>query len=315
MKILVTGCFGFIGSNLIPKLLNDMHDVVGFDNLSNIMPDVTDRIKSQSGSTWSNFKFYKQDIRSFESMHSILIYERPEIIIHLAASGSVPRSFELPSDYVENNEKGFVNICKIAKAFNVQRVVFASSSSVYGDSNLPEKTESDPINPLSPYAVSKVQNEMFARVWSIHTGIEFMALRFFNVYGPGQNIFVKNIPAIPSFIINQEPKVFGDGFSQRDFTYVSDVVEGIMLSCFFKTRSKFKIFNIAASDSHTLKSIISLLGKNESVKYLDSRHGDIKNSKANISKAKTNLGFKPKVSISEGLEKTRHYYDCLSQGS
>jgi nucleoside-diphosphate-sugar epimerase len=315
MRILLTGCFGFIGSNLLPKLLNDMHSVIGFDNLSNVMPDVTDRVKSQSGPTWTNFKFYKQDIRSFESMHSILIYEKPDLIIHLAASGSVPRSFEVPADYVENNEKGFVNICKIAKAFNIKKVVYASSSSVYGESNLPEKTESDQLNPMSPYAVSKLQNELFARVWSSHTGIEMIGLRFFNVYGPGQNIFVKNIPAIPSFIINQKPTLNGDGSNQRDFTFVSDVVDAIVLSSTINLKEKFNVFNIGCGESHTLNSILSLLGKKEVTKNLSARVGDVKTSKANINKAKTKLGYSPKIQLKDGIEKTKHYYDLLSNGA
>ncbi len=312
MTILVTGALGFIGSNLVPKLLNQGHSVIGFDNLSNVNPDATSRMKKEAGDNWSKFEFFKMDIREFDSMHAICTKFDIRTIIHLAAMGSVPRSFLKPADYVDVNEKGFVNICRLASHLAITRIVYASSSSVYGHQT--DKCEDKPCDPASPYAVGKMQNELFAKTWAMHTAIQMIGLRFFNVYGPGQSALSEYSAVIPRFICNPSPIVNGDGYIERDFTYVDDVCEAIKLAAFDKLSLMNEVFNVGTGKKNTLKSLISILGKEKSVVYGDKRIGDVKSSRADTLKAMTILGFTAKISIVDGLRKTVEYFREVENG-
>ncbi len=305
MKILVTGCLGFVGSNLVPALLKNGHTVEGFDNFSNSAKDATSRMKANSGPAWQKFRFYNLDVTSFKFMHSVCANESPiDVIIHLAATGSVPRSFESPRMVMENNVLGFVSICQLAHALEISRLVFASSSSVYGNiAGLCTEGRSNEM--LSPYAISKKMNEDFARTWlSVHN-IKYIGLRFFNVYGPGQRADGPYAAAIPRLISMQEPTVYGDGNQRRDFTYVDDVCYGILCAV-MNTNVESFVCNLAKGESNSINEILNILKKK--AVYLPKRGGDIENSRADVDYLFAKLGYIPHTSIAEGLEKTISYY-------
>lgn len=310
MNILVTGCFGFVGSNLVPKLLAAKHNVIGFDNLSNVMPDVSDRMKANSGSDWKRFKFFKLNVCDMEPMMAVCAHEGIDAIVHLAALGSVPRSFTDPVAYVENNEKGFVSVAAIASRLGVGRVVYASSSAVYGNADpMQKRTVGKEGAPLSPYAVSKIQNELFASVMAIKGGLEFIGLRFFNVYGPGQSPMSAYSAVIPRFICETTPKINGSGDICRDFTYVDDVTRAIGLALTVKLNFPSIVCNVGTGKATSLRKLLEIIGKDaiEGPK----RFGDVKNSVADTSCASAKLGFKAETSIEHGLAQTIKYYQGM----
>jgi UDP-N-acetylglucosamine 4-epimerase len=312
MKILVTGCMGFIGSNVVPNLLNEGHEVIGFDNLSNPSINPTDRMKAASGQNWKNFKFYKVDILTLETMFSILANDPPDYIVHLAAVGSVPRSFETPGHTMMNNVIGFTNMVQIASHFKVKRFVFASSSSVYGDISNVSRTEAELGKCLSPYALSKVQNEELARIWATGGKFEYVGLRFFNVYGPGQRADSEYSAAIPKFINGQAVIIYGDGENTRDFTYVSDVSNGIQCALFANGSPSpvNGIYNICTGEGTSINKLASLCSK-KTPTYLPPRHGDVKSSIGAPFAAQLYLKFHAIVDIEEGIQKTIRYYESL----
>lgn len=307
MKILVTGGMGFIGSNLCSYLLNEGHEVIVFDSLVNPSINPTDRIKEQSGQNWANFKFYKVDIRDLNSMSSICANEKPEAIVHLAALGSIPRSYAHPDEVMQVNVNGFVNVMMLATMLNCNRVVFASSSSVYGDHPSKFRVEDNIGEPLNPYALSKRMNEQFAKIWCKNIKLKYVGLRFFNVYGIGQ---LPNSPysaVIPRFINAQEAVIYGDGKTTRDFTYVEDVCEAINLS--LKTDKTNEIYNVGTGQETSLEALA--LALNKPIKHIEERPADIKHSVAAPYKAQLFLKFTASYDIETGLEKTVKYYESL----
>lgn len=310
MKILVTGCMGFIGSNLVPFLLNKGIEVVGFDNNVNpsIMP--TDRMKAASGDNWANFKFYECDIRELAVMRSICANELPTMIIHLAALGSVPRSFENPSLWIDVNERGFSNILCLASYFHMNRVVFASSSSVYGEVNSSSKIEGQEGETLSPYALTKKANEELARIWCQNIPLKYIGLRFFNVYGPGQIPDSAYSAVIPKFINNPVIKIYGDGEAKRDFTYVDDVCSCI-IRAIFSNKTNF-VCNVGTGNQTSLNELAQLIKEDgQEIKYVPERQGDVKLSKASTFRAKDFLGFEAKTDIASGIDKTKEFYRLI----
>ena len=315
MNILVTGCFGFIGSNLVPKLLWEGHNVIGFDTLVNAAEDASHRMKENSGDRWGNFKFFRIDIREYASMYAICIHENIEMVIHLAALGSVPRSFMMPMDFIDVNEKGFASIAYLASSLlTVKRVVYASSSSIYGETQTFKKTEGREGQPKSPYAISKKQNEMFAKVWSRQVGLEFVGLRFFNVYGPGQSAFSAYSAVIPKFICEEKPTVHGDGTTARDFTFVDDVCKAITLSMKAALPSLHVAVNVGTGRSTTLNQLLDMLRKKHLATYGPGRECDVSFSVADTNYAEKTIGFIAEVGIEEGLKRTRKYFDGVTVG-
>lgn len=313
MKIVVTGSCGFIGSNLIPYLLNKGDvEVIGIDNLLNPSINPTDRMKAACNpGAWERFRFWNADIRDSQTIHSIFINEKPDYIIHLAALGSVPRSWDQPGLVTDINEIGFINILQAATRVGVKRISFASSSSVYGPSNKNIKWEGQVLFPASPYALSKVQNERFASLWCGNMGMEWIGLRFFNVYGPGQNFTSDYSAVIPRFLTKDKIKVFGDGSTIRDFTYVMDVAIAIWKSLLSKECND--VVNIGTGNGTNLKRLAELCnrGRGKEISYLDERPGDTKISIADTTKLQSMLGVKKCLSIEDGIELTRQFYQSL----
>lgn len=309
MKIILTGCAGFIGSNLASYLLNAGHKVVGFDNLSNPSIKPFDRIKYNSGDNWKNFKFFQVDIRDLTSMKSMAANEYPDMIIHLAALGSVPRSFQDPANVMDVNVKGFVNVMMLANILEVKRVVYASSSSVYGTHPSKVRAEEQMLYPISPYALSKKMNEDFARVWCGAVNMDYVGLRFFNVYGEGQLVNSPYSAVIPRFINGEKITIFGDGETVRDFTYVQDVCEAISLG--LTTEKSRSVYNVGTGEETSLNRLAELTKGDKTVEHVTERPADIKESIANTRRAESLLGFTHKVSIEEGIKRTAQYYESL----
>ncbi len=332
--ILVTGGAGFIGSNITEKLLQLNNKVVCFDNFItgskiNIKPFLDN----------SNYNLIKGDIRNFKDCELAVI--GVDYVLHQAALGSVPRSVENPVSSVESNTQGFVNILTASKNAMVKRFVYASSSSVYGDNDDNVKTENNTGKPLSPYAVTKVTNELFAENFAQVYGIETVGLRYFNVFGKNQDPNGAYAAVIPKFIQqmlkNERPIINNnDGSFSRDFTHVNNVVSANLLALtahndkLYNNSTKHNVFNIACGSRISLDELFMAI-KNALIKecgnnnpnianitpvYGIRRAGDIPHSLANIEKAMTFLKYKVEVPFIKGIEKTvKWYIDNITDSS
>ena len=312
MKILVTGGAGFIGSNLVLRLMNDDRITVVrvLDNLE------TGRFANISGFKDHNkFEFIEGDIRNYticlEATKGI------DIVSHQAALGSVPRSVKDPITTHEVNATGTLNIFNAARENKIKRVVYAASSSTYGDHPGLPKVEDKIGSPISPYGVTKLVNELYAKVFAELYEMEFVGLRYFNVYGPQQNPTGPYAAVIPLFIkalLDEKPPIInGSGDSSRDFTFVEDVVQANLLAMFTDNPSSLnQVYNIAKGQQTTLNELFDMLreisGKNIKPVHGPERNGDIKHSLADVSKAKRLLGYDPATSPVEGLRKTFDWY-------
>jgi UDP-N-acetylglucosamine/UDP-N-acetylgalactosamine 4-epimerase len=312
MRILITGGAGFIGSNLVERLLarEDIEQVRVLDNLS------TGSIKNieefeQNG----KLEFVLGDIRDYETCMNAC--NGMDLVSHQAALGSVPRSINDPLTTNAVNITGTLNIFTAAKEKKVKRVVYAASSSTYGDHPGLPKTEDKIGNPLSPYAVTKLVNELYARVYANVYGLETIGLRYFNVFGPKQNPAGAYAAVIPLFIKavldNEPPTINGDGEHSRDFTYVANAVYANECALFSsKQEAVNEVYNVAVGEQTSLNKLFEMIkeiaGSDLAPKYREERKGDVKHSLADISKARMLLGYEPKKSIKEGLEIAFEWY-------
>lgn len=306
MKILVTGGAGFIGSNLVEKLLNLGYDVRVLDNFA------TGR-RENLNEFINDIELIEGDVRSYHSVNQAV--KGVEVILHEAALPSVPRSINDPITSNEVNVGGTINILDAARDNGVRRVVFASSSSVYGDSEKLPKHEKMMPNPLSPYAVSKLAGEKYCQVYSKLYGIETLSLRYFNVFGPRQDTKSQYSAVIPKFILaikeNKNPIIFGDGTQSRDFTYVENVVKANILAANTNLNSG-DVMNCATNGQITLNELVKKINKifKKDIKpiYEEKRIGDIKHSYADIKTIMSKLNYNTAVSFDEGIDRTIKYY-------
>ena len=311
INLLITGGAGFIGSNLVEHFLED--ERVGLvrvlDNLSNGYIE-----NIQEFFDHPRFEFIEGDIRSYETC--LMACEGINKISHQAALGSVPRSIENPMKTTEVNILGTVNLMYAAVQQNVERIILAFSSSTYGDHQDLPKVEPNIGNPLSPYAVTKASIEQFADVFGKTYGLKWIGFRYFNVFGPKQNPNNPYAAVIPLFINsairNKSVVIHGDGLQTRDFTYVDNVVELNEKSLFTDNENALnETYNVACGESHSLldviKTIDKKLGKKSLIEYQPTRKGDVRNSLANISKAKELLGYNANVNFQDGLVRTINY--------
>ena len=310
-RFLVTGGAGFIGSHLVSYLLlNGAQQVTVLDNLSTGSLDNIKEFESNPA-----FNFILGDITHYETCfnacHAI------DGVFHNAALGSVSRSMLNPMATNQANVSGFVNVLFAAKNQNVKRIVYASSSSVYGDDKSTEKQEHITGNLLSPYAVSKKTDELYADVFARSYGLEIIGLRYFNVYGPKQNPNGQYAAVIPIFISHllkgTVPSIFGDGTTSRDFTYINNVVYANVLAfSTANTNAVNTVYNVAYGASTSLNQLFELVKTNLQSAlvpdYKPERKGDIKNSLANINKAKQLLGYEPLVNLEQGMALTIDWY-------
>ncbi|MEM7108322.1 MAG: SDR family oxidoreductase [Bacteroidota bacterium] len=312
LRIVVTGGAGFIGSNLVQSLLADhrVKIVRVIDNLSNGYYDNIEEFEDNS-----KFEFYNDDIRDFDRI--VELTEGFDVISHQAALGSVPRSVENPMLTTEVNIDGTVNILYAAVKNAIKRVILACSSSTYGDSRELPKVEENIGNPLSPYAISKYTIELYAQVFKKTFDLDYVGLRYFNVFGPKQNPDNPYAAVIPifckSFIEDRKPIINGDGETSRDFTYVDNAVQANLKAIFTENKSALnEIYNVACGERTSLNNMIEILkkvtGKNIHPTYGPERLGDVKHSLADVSKINRLLGYVPNVLFAEGLEKVYKWY-------
>ena len=315
-NILVTGGAGFIGSNLCEALLNIGCFVTCLDNFStgtryNISPFLDNK----------NFKLIDGDIRNIDDCEKATL--GIDFVLHHAALGSVPRSIKNPRITNDVNASGFVNMLVASKENKVKRFIYATSSSVYGDSKLLPKREDVIGKPMSPYAVTKHSNELYASVFSHNYGIETIGLRYFNVFGKRQDPKGEYSAVIPKFISKllsgQSPIIYGDGRTTRDFTFIDNVVQANILSITTSNKEAInEVFNVASGGRYTLIELVHYLKQylakydedinDIEVKYQDFRVGDITHSFADITKAKKILNYTPKYNFQEGLKKAIEWY-------
>jgi UDP-N-acetylglucosamine 4-epimerase len=316
VKFLITGGAGFIGSNLVEYLLKYGADHVRvLDNLSN---GYYDNIKDFVG--LSNFEFIEGDICDLDTCKKAVL--GMDYISHQAALGSVPRSIADPVSSNEVNVSGFLNMLVAAKGSNqLKKFVYAASSSTYGDSKDLPKFEGNEGRPLSPYAVTKLVNELYAEVFSKVYGFHAIGLRYFNVFGPKQNPNNPYAAVIPifckNFIDGAQPSINGDGSTSRDFTFVKNVVQANIITMFHPVCLKHDVFNVACGKQISLNDIINILwrisGKQISPNYLPERLGDVKHSKASIQKISSEFGYSNLTEFYEGMEYTFNWYKIDNQ--
>jgi len=311
VKILITGCAGFIGSNLTEFFLKKGVAVRGLDNLSTgFKKNIDDALSKASKENKDiDFEFINGDIRDYNQC--LKSTKNIDIVLHQAALGSVQRSIEKPFDTNSANIDGTLNLLKASLDNNVKRFIYASSSSVYGDSVKLPKDESMPPNPKSIYAVTKLTAEYYSRLFYSLYGLKTISLRYFNVFGKRQNPDSIYSAVIPIFLkkitLSESPVIYGDGNQTRDFTYIDNVIYANYLACFTKNKNAFgNYYNVACGKNISLNEIILLLTKyfKKEIKpvYTKERIGDIKHSLASIEKIKEDLNYTPTVQFNRGLE-------------
>jgi|TARA_B110001450_G_C17662710_1_gene498023 UDP-N-acetylglucosamine 4-epimerase len=330
---LVSGAAGFIGSNLVEFLLKHNQNVVGMDNFATgYQANIDDVKKKTSPDHWKNFLFYEGDIReikdcdiAFNSINNFCDSRNVkgiDFVLHQAAIGSVPRSIEDPIFTNSNNISGFLNILVSAKNAKVQKFVYATSSSVYGDEETLPKVENKIGNLLSPYALTKLANELYAEVFSLNYDIDTVGLRYFNVFGPRQDPEGSYAAVIPKwinqFIKNTTVEIYGDGETTRDFCFIENVIQAnILAAVSSKEMSQPSIFNIAVGSQISLMDLALLIKKNLISQNIASnfhisngefRKGDIRHSLADISLAGEFLGYQPTHKVGDGLKKSMQWY-------
>lgn len=315
-KVLITGGAGFIGSNLCESFLDSGNTVVCYDNLSTGAISNIAHLNSNSA-----FSFIEGDIRDLDACISAV--SDVDIILHQAALGSVPRSINDPITSNAVNVDGFLNILQAARETGVERIVYAASSSTYGDSKELPKIEANIGMPLSPYAVTKYVNELYAHVYANLFRLKIIGLRYFNVFGQRQTPDGAYAAAIPkfvkAFIDHQSPIVHGDGSQTRDFTYIDNVLQMNHLASITDNEAAFnEVYNVAFGARTSLLELIGIIKtsltqfdheiQNVEVKHGPSREGDVKDSLADISKAQNLLGYKPVYSLEKGIKEAIDWY-------
>ena len=306
MKYIVTGGAGFIGSHIVEKLANQQHEVVIFDNLfSGKMENIQPFLKKK------NVTFVQGSITSISLLKKI--FEGADGIFHEAAIASVPRSIAYPLATNEANVTGTLNVLIAARDCSVRKVLFASSSSIYGNTPTFPKHEDMTPYPLSPYAVSKLTGEHYLKVFSEVYGFETLSLRYFNVFGPRQDPQSEYAAVIPRFITkilrHESPTIYGDGGQTRDFTYVKDVVQANIQAMESDAQGVFNVAYCKRIDLNELASLImEITGITVPLAYEPPRTGDVRDSLADIRQAQEAFGYAPQYTVKTGLKETIAWY-------
>ena len=322
-RCLVTGSAGFIGSSVTDVLLAAGHNVTGIDNFDPFYDEAIKRANMEGHREDPSFTFIRADIRDADGLQKILngLPIKPseaggfDVIIHIAAKAGVRPSIEDPIAYQEGNVRGTQNMLELARRLGVKQFVFASSSSVYGvNPNVPWREEDAVLKPISPYASTKVSGELLGHVYAHLYGIRFVGLRFFTVYGPRQppdlaiNKFARLIRSGRSI------PVFGDGSTRRDYTYIDDIVAGVMAATTY-SRSNYEIFNLGNNRTVSLSELIAsledVLGRKASIERLPEQPGDVPQTWADVSKAEEYLQYQPSTDLRTGLARYAEWSDRL----
>ena len=319
---LVTGCAGFIGSNLLEALLLLDQRVVGLDNFSTGFRHNLEQVQRRVGQQrWGQFRFIEGDIRNLDDCRRAC--QAVDLVLHEAALGSVPRSIDDPITSHDTNVTGFLNMLVASRDAGVKRFVYAASSAAYGDSPALPKVEEVIGRPLSPYGAGKHMNEIYADVFGRCYGLQTVGLRYFNVFGPRQDPDGAYAAVIPKWIAallrGERVQVNGDGETARDFCYIDNVVQANLLAATVdRADAVGEVYNVAVGEQTTLNELHGLLAGLLSARdpeftltqplYADFRAGDVRYSLADIGKAESLLGFRPTYRVGEGLEKALDWY-------
>ena len=316
MKILITGAAGFIGANLCEYMLEKGYSVVGLDNFATGHASNLNDFKNHP-----NFSFIEGDIRNLETC--LEATQNSDYVLHQAALASVPRSIQDPITSNEVNINGFLNMLEASKQNNIKRFIYAASSSTYGDSKALPKIEKNIGRPLSPYAITKYVNELYADIYSSAYGLQTIGLRYFNVFGRRQDpngVYAAVIPKfIGQFLKGESPQINGDGSYSRDFTYIDNVIQMNHLAIETKnSRAINQVYNTAVGDRITILEMTKLIRQGLSkfdssvvkidIKFGPHRNGDIPHSQASIKKAKNLLNYNPSHNFEKGLKESLTWY-------
>lgn len=324
---LVTGVAGFIGSNLLETLLKLNQTVVGLDNFATGFQHNLDEVQSLvSVEQWARFRFIKGDIRNLDDCQKACL--GIDYVLHQAALGSVPRSIADPINTNSTNIDGFLNMLVAARDAQVSSFTYAASSSTYGDHPALPKVEDTIGNPLSPYAVTKYVNELYADVFARTYGFHTIGLRYFNIFGKRQTPDGAYAAVIPKWtaamIKGEDVYINGDGDTSRDFNFIENAVQANILAAIANDEAKNQVYNVAVGGRTTLNALFEALKKhlaengveyNKAAVYRDFRAGDVRHSQADISKIKNKLGYDPKFNIIQGIEKAMPWYVTFSQNN
>jgi UDP-glucuronate 4-epimerase len=312
MKILVTGAAGFIGSHVCKHFTGHGHQVIGIDNFDPFYSKKFKLLNIEGLQKDNGFQFYEADIRDGKALNKIFSETKIDIVIHLAAKAGVRPSIDSIAEYYDVNVNGTVSLLESMRMHNVKKMLFASSSSVYGNNPKVPFSETDTVdNPISPYASTKKSGELLCHVYSHLYGFDITCLRFFTVFGPGQRPDL----AIHKFtrLIDEGKSIpfYGDGSTSRDYTYIDDIVNGI--SCAADHLDGYRIYNLGESRVINLKKLVqtieSSVGKKAILDELPLQQGDVSITYADISKARTEIGYQPKYDIETGINKFVEWYN------
>ncbi|MBI3026900.1 GDP-mannose 4,6-dehydratase [Candidatus Woesearchaeota archaeon] len=309
-NVLVTGGAGFIGSHACWSLLKRGVNVVSIDNFDEYYDPKIKEENTKALLKNKNFRLYKSDVADLKSLLPIFKENSIQAILHLAARAGVRPSIEDPFSYVKTNVEGTLNLLEMARRYKIKKFVFTSSSSVYGLGKVPFSENMSATNPVSPYAATKLSAELMCRTYYNLYKIPIVCLRLFTVYGPRGRPDMAPFKFMKLILEGKDLPVYGDGTSKRDYTYVSDVIDGILSS--MEKNLGFEIINIGNSNPVDLKAFIRILekhtGKKAKVKRLGVQKGDVPITYADISKARRILGYNPKISLDAGIRKMVEWY-------
>ena len=312
---LITGSAGFIGSSLAERLLKEGNKVIGIDNFCDFYDikikenNIKELVKNE------NFKLYREDIRNKEAISKIFSENSIDVVVHLAAMAGVRPSIENPILYQEVNCMGTQNILEEMKAHNIDKLVMASSSSVYGNcKEVPFREDMIVDYAISPYAATKKANEVMTHVYHKLFNMNVIMLRFFTVYGPKQRPDLAINKFTRLMLEGKKIPMFGDGTTSRDYTYIGDIVDGIIKSCNYVLENKdvYEILNLGNSSPVSLKEMIDTIGKaldiKPNIEQLPMQPGDVERTFADVSKAKRLIGYEPKISFEDGIKEFVNWY-------
>lgn len=308
--IILTGAAGFIGSHLAATLLRRGRQVIGVDNFD---PFYDRQLKAQNLAALrsSSFEFVEADIRDTQAMSALFQRARPEMVIHIAALAGVRPSIEDPARYVSVNMDGLVSVLEAARASSCRNIVFASSSSVYGNNAKVPFAETDSVDaPISPYAATKRSGELTCNVYAELFGMSIVALRFFTVFGPAQRPDLAISKFMRAIAAGRPVPMFGDGTTSRDYTFIDDIIDGVLASSEYAAAAglgSMRIFNLGNSQPITLaemiQSIGDVVGRSPVIETHPMQPGDVQRTYADISRSAEELGYQPRTSFREGLER------------
>jgi len=311
MNILVTGAAGFIGSHVCEYFIKKGHHIIGIDNFDSFYPADFKSLNLSELKVSSQFQFYKEDIRNYDSLNSIFSANKVDVVIHLAAKAGVRPSIESITEYYDVNVNGTVSLLESMRIHNVKKLLFASSSSVYGNNSKVPFSESDIVdNPISPYASTKKSGELLCHVYNHLYQFDITCLRFFTVYGPRQRPDL----AIHKFtrLIDEDKPIpfYGDGSTSRDYTYIDDIVNGV--SCALNNLDGYRIYNLGESTVINLNKLVhtieNFVGKKAIFNRLPPQQGDVNSTYADISKARAEIGYNPRCDFETGIKKFVEWY-------